>query len=238
MPIRIDNPFEDPTLELDPKVNPYLEKMRHGQQSGEITLLFGPALKPWVNKWKEFFAERHQPVEKLVLEVGCHKGEVLQLMSKAHPDTGFIGIDITFKRVVHTAQKAKAAGLSNMLSLLCNGRGLDRVFGPEELDGAVIFFPDPWVRKKRQRKNRLLDEDFLAKLHRSLKPGAFLWVKTDDGPYMEDIKIAAKAQGFTPYSPEGSEQASGILSETYTSRFERHFDSKGVDSHNCCWVKA
>ncbi|MFW7378858.1 MAG: tRNA (guanosine(46)-N7)-methyltransferase TrmB [Oligoflexus sp.] len=235
MPIRLTDPFRDPTINLRSEVNPFLEKMQSAlHASSDLPLLFGPSMKPWSKQWRSWFAQEQQnPVEKLVVEVGCHKGEVLKKMASQHPDIGFIGLDITFKRVVHTANKATQAGLQNVLSLLCNARALDQVFGEEEVDGFVIFFPDPWVRKKRQQKNRLLDRDFFEQMLRCLKPGGFIWIKTDHEPYFLDICQHAEAVGFVDSGP----QVNKIITETYTSRFEQHFLEAGEASFGRSWQK-
>lgn len=235
MPIRISDPFRDPTLNLRPEVNPFLSKMREALDgSSELPLLYGPALKPWAKNWRQWFFEQKQlKVQQLVVEIGCHKGEVLKNMASNHPDKGFIGLDITFKRVVTTANKAVESGQNNMLSLLCNAQALDLLFDSEEVDGFVIFFPDPWARKKRQQKNRLLDLSFLKKLHGCLKTGGFLWIKTDHLSYFEDICQHAAQVGLQKFVPESTD----IPGEIYTSRFEAHFRELGEPSYESCWHK-
>ncbi|SMF29477.1 tRNA (guanine(46)-N(7))-methyltransferase TrmB [Pseudobacteriovorax antillogorgiicola] len=230
MPIRIEDPFHDPTQNLNTDVNPFLSKMREGMENGSLPVLYGPRLKPLQGAWRSEFANTMaKPPEDLVLEVGSHKGEVLKKMAANHPDTGFVGVDITFKRVVTLAEKAQTLGLHNLRSLLCNGRALEQVFEESELSGALIFFPDPWAKKKRQQKNRLINHEFLLGLKKILKPGAFLWFKTDHKPYFDQVlPIAADLFAIEP-APQG------IPSEIYTSRFERHFTEQGLPTYEICW---
>jgi len=55
---------------------------------------------------------------------------------------------------------------------------------PGCVDEIVIFFPDPWP-KKRHHKRRLMQPDFVALLARRLRPGGRLRLATDWEPYAE-----------------------------------------------------
>jgi tRNA (guanine-N7-)-methyltransferase len=54
------------------------------------------------------------------------------------------------------------------------------------LDGAHLFFPDPWP-KKRHFKRRIIQERFLSEIAAKLKPGGYLHIATDWVPYAEWI---------------------------------------------------
>jgi tRNA (guanine-N7-)-methyltransferase len=232
MPIRLEDPFQDPTTHLRPEVNPFLGRMREAVEAGTLPLLYGPALRPWTGQWRQWFADRDQPCKQLIAEIGCHKGDVLRRMATAHPETGFIGVDITFKRVVLTAEKAARDQLPNLLSILANARALDQLFGEGELDGLIVFFPDPWTRKKRQQKKRLLDRTFMERVCRCLKPGGFLWVKTDHEPYFQQICAAAEELPL-----QASAAASIWPDEDYTSRFEQFFQDSQQSTFAAIWHK-
>ena len=61
------------------------------------------------------------------------------------------------------------------------------------LDGVHIFFPDPW-HKKRHNKRRLIQAPLIAKLAARLKPGAYLHCATDWQPYAEQILDVLSAE--------------------------------------------
>jgi tRNA (guanine-N7-)-methyltransferase len=63
--------------------------------------------------------------------------------------------------------------IDQMLPLLC-------------LDGVHIFFPDPW-HKKRHNKRRLIQAPLVTKLTQRLKPGGYLHCATDWQPYAEQV---------------------------------------------------
>ena len=230
MPIRIEDPFRDPTLRLNEDVNPFLKQIREGLADGSLPVLYGPRLKPIKGKWKGEFERTMDAAPKdLILEIGSHMGEVLKNMALAHKNTAFVGMDITFKRVVSLAEKAKSGGIQNVRSLLCNAKALDLIFDENELDGLVIFFPDPWARKKRQQKNRLLNKEFLAQAKKVIKPGGFFWFKTDHKPYFDEVFPEAEAIFSRDIEPQG------LPGEIYTSRFERHFSEQGLPKYEVCW---
>jgi tRNA (guanine-N7-)-methyltransferase len=54
------------------------------------------------------------------------------------------------------------------------------------LSGIHIFFPDPWPKKKHQ-KRRLIKEPFLSELAKCLKPGGYFYAATDWEDYAGHI---------------------------------------------------
>ena len=61
------------------------------------------------------------------------------------------------------------------------------------LDGVHIFFPDPW-HKKKHNKRRLIQVPLIAKLAARLKPGGYLHCATDWQPYAEQILEVLSAE--------------------------------------------
>jgi tRNA (guanine-N7-)-methyltransferase len=232
MPIKNANPFQDPLEHMRPEVNRYLSLLKDGLESGDLPLLYGPAMERLPGQWRQHFADQMgQSPSALVLEIGSHFGEVILKMASDCPDTALIGMDITFKRVVKLAQKSQGLGQKNLLSVLCNAKALDQVFADGELDGIFIFFPDPWAQKKRQMKNRLVNQDFVKVLQRKLRPGGFFWFKSDCEPY-----YAAVCESFDTNLWEIDQGRQGIPSGIYTSRFERLFAEQGLPCHEFCWI--
>lgn len=230
MPFRSDDPFANPFGTMRSEFNAFLDVLT--DESSGLPLLYGPALKNWPGRWREHFAERMpESPENLVLEIGSHFGEVILQMAEDEKNHAFLGMDITLKRVVKLAQKAKDSSLQNLTSLLCNARGLDRVFEDGELDAVLVFFPDPWAKKKRQKKNRLLQPDFLKVLARKLKDDGYFWFKTDCEPYKEEVHEALAAAGW-----RSVETPSGLAARIYTSRFERTFRDQGLPTYASVWA--
>lgn len=233
MPIRAINPFQDPTQHMRGDVNVYMQRMRAALEKGEAPVRYGPALQKLPGRWREELRTHtgETPCE-LILEIGCHHGDTLVDMAAFAPDTGFIGMDITFKRVVKTAQRAQRLGFNQVMAVLANAKALPELFAAEELNGVAIFYPDPWERKKRQQKNRLINAEFLSSLHRVLAHNGFFWFRTDHYGYFVDVTRAVQNAGFCSHP-----NPSGLLNAPLSTCFEGHFQAAGRSTFSAIWVK-
>jgi tRNA (guanine-N7-)-methyltransferase len=123
----------------------------------------------------------------VVLEIGFGMGDATAKIAHALPDSLFIACE------VHTP------GVGALLRLIGDQRipnirivqhdaveVLSHMFGAESLDGIHIFFPDPW-HKKRHNKRRLIQTPFIANVVKHLKPGGYLHLATDWQPYAEQM---------------------------------------------------
>ena len=235
MPLCPTDILKDISSTLNPSVNPYVAKMTAALADGSIPVLQGSALKDRRGHWREAFAgqrENQAPSNrKLIVEIGCHLGLTLNQMAENHQEADFIGMDITFKRVVTAAERAVRQGHRNVITVLGNARAMDSIFADGEVDGFVIFFPDPWL-KRAQSKNRLVDEAFAAMLATKLAPNGFVWMKTDQEIYFKEAREAFCRAGLTP-----SEPIDFFAGHAYESTFERRFRLQGLPPHGGQWQK-
>ena len=233
MPIRDHDVFRDFTKVPDPSKNAFVARLIHASESGELPIAHGPALQTFAGNWRSKFLKMTIDTSSLplIVEIGCHSGETLIDMAAAFPEALFVGIDITFKRIVHTAERATDRGLKNVLAILANAGGLSRLFAENEVSGFVTFFPDPWVKKKHAH-NRLYAPKFCGTATQLLAPGGFLWLKTDQKQYFEDACVHTADAGFTPVS------SIPVMGETdFGSLFLRRFELKGTPWYGQKWVK-
>lgn len=227
------DPFLDHTDGLDQAINPYLAEIRESKKSSHLPLLAGPDLKDCLGQWKKKIAGYHREDEstfgQLVVEIGCHCGKTLVEMAANHPKIGFVGLDITFKRVVTTARRVRDLGLKNVLSVLADAKFLTSLFAPSELDGIIAFFPDPWP-KKSQAKNRLFSPQFCIEMKSILRDGGFFWFRTDQMSYFEAVKQSASEAGF-------GLAAQSPLKEPQKTVFQIMSLQKGLPTWEASWVK-
>lgn len=109
------------------------------------------------------------------------------------PNANFLGMEIRYKRLFSSAEKARASGNNNFVLLKDFGENIDKIFAPEEIFETYIFFPDPWERKERQRKHRLMQENFLEKLHGITEQWWKLIFKSDHREYFDStVEILEK----------------------------------------------
>ncbi|MFI1937822.1 tRNA (guanosine(46)-N7)-methyltransferase TrmB [Streptomyces purpureus] len=140
----------------------------------------------------------------VVLEIGFGMGEATAQMAADDPDTGILAVD------VHTPGQGNLLGLADRLGLsnvrVANGDAiilLREMLTPDALDGARVYFPDPWP-KKRHHKRRLIQPEFLTLLATRMKPGAVLHCATDWEPYAEQmLEVLSAHPDFENTVPDG-----------------------------------
>lgn len=134
---------------------------------------------------------RHAP---RILEIGCGMGETTVAIAAAHPDTDYIGIEVHTPGVGSLLKQIDEAGLDNVRVIQHDAVAvLEKMIPPSSLDGLHIFFPDPWP-KKRQQKRRLIQPPFIALAASRLKPGGYLHAATDWQEYAEQILAVFSAE--------------------------------------------
>ncbi|MDD9950775.1 MAG: hypothetical protein OXT67_04325 [Zetaproteobacteria bacterium] len=228
MPAKYRDIFTPLAAELNANVNPYAEKL-HALENAEASNLFaGRKLLNCQGNWPQLFRARSADMQEplhLILEIGAHHGRVINQMARENaPDYAFLGMDITLKRVVTTAQSAQAEGNSNVFSILGDARQVPRIFAPQELAGAFCFFPDPWEKKKRQRKHRLLNDAFASSLLTVVRQGGIFWLKTDSADYADFAQRSFESAGWSVCC----KPLKGPFAGKYVSNFESMFESQGV----------
>ena len=72
-----------------------------------------------------------------------------------------------------------------------DARNLLSRFPKKFLDLVIILFPDPWP-KKRHQKRRLVNIDFLKKIFKILKKNGKFIFSTDNISYFENVKTILK----------------------------------------------
>jgi len=119
------------------------------------------------------------------LEIGFGDGETLVALAAAHPERDYLGLEVHAPGVGHCLLRAAAAGLSNLRVAQHDAvEVLERSIAPAALDEVLIYFPDPWP-KKRHHKRRLVQPAFAALLASRIAAGGRLRLATDWAPYAE-----------------------------------------------------
>lgn len=134
----------------------------------------------------------------IVLEIGFGRGEFLLDLAAKSPGTAFLGVEISFKRVLKMARKVARAGLTNVRLLEGRAESVVRELIPRSSLAEVwINFSDPWP-KARHANRRLIQREFAIDLTSCLRPGAMLHIATDHFPYAEHIHdVLAATPGLT-----------------------------------------
>jgi tRNA (guanine-N7-)-methyltransferase len=121
------------------------------------------------------------------LEIGFGMGETTAAIAQAHPQNDYLAIDVHTPGVGSLLKQIEELGLSNLRIIQHDAvEVLQRMLPAERLDGAHIFFPDPWP-KARHHKRRLIQPQFIALLSERLKHGGYVHVATDWEEYAQQI---------------------------------------------------
>ncbi len=130
----------------------------------------------------------------LVLEIGSGMGESTAVLAAAEPDVDLLAVEVFEPGIAALLMRAEAAELTNVAVLRGDAVALMRGCVPEgSLTGIRIFFPDPWP-KRRHRKRRLVQPDFVALAASRLLPGGTLHMATDWDDYALQMRAAADAE--------------------------------------------
>ncbi|MCK4503870.1 MAG: tRNA (guanosine(46)-N7)-methyltransferase TrmB, partial [Desulfuromonadales bacterium] len=130
--------------------------------SQRMTLITSPIFIPEARlKQAGSFAALFGNDKPISLEIGCGIGDFIIQIAARHPEQNFIAIDIFNRGCRQTCTRIERANLPNILMLRIEARYLmHHYLGKDSLEAIYINCPDPWP-KKRQRKRRLLNHDFL-----------------------------------------------------------------------------
>ena len=121
------------------------------------------------------------------LEIGFGMGETTVTIAKAHPQYDYLAIDVHTPGVGSLLKQIDESGLVNVRVIQHDAvEVLQRMLPFDCLDGAHIFFPDPWP-KARHHKRRLIQPEFIAFLCRHLKRGGYIHAATDWENYAVQI---------------------------------------------------
>jgi tRNA (guanine-N7-)-methyltransferase len=201
-----------------------------------MTLITSPVFIPEAQLKKAgSFAAIFGNDHPLSLDIGCGIGDFVVQIAKRHPERNFIAIDIFNQGCRQTCSRIEDAGLSNVRMLRIEARYLlYEYLGQESLQTIYLNCPDPWP-KKRHRKRRLLNRDFLNLILYCLQPGGVFNFSTDFVDYGEAAgELLAADRRFenrhsSPYTFE--------LGDYPISKYMQRFLDLGQPIYHCSYRK-
>lgn len=129
--------------------------------------------------WESIFQNPGQPLH---IDIGCAKGLFLREMARLQPRWNFLGLEIRAPLVDYALQHRDQAGLENLHFLFCNANAsltdiLERL-PAGTLQQVSIQFPDPWF-KKRHQKRRVVQPELVSALAQFLPVGGRVVLQSD-----------------------------------------------------------
>ena len=139
-----------------------------------------------------------------VLEIGFGMGEATAQIASGLSDTNFLCCEVHTPGVGALLKRIEEQHLTNIRILQHDAvEVIEHMLPLGSLDGVHIFFPDPW-HKKKHNKRRLIQAPLIARLAARLKPGGYLHCATDWQPYAEQIREVLSAEPMLQNtSPDG-----------------------------------
>jgi tRNA (guanine-N7-)-methyltransferase len=165
-----------------------------------------------------------------VLEIGFGNGEQLLHSAQAEPARDFIGVEVHRPGVGRLMNGLADAAVGNVR--LYNHDAvevLEHEIAPHALAEVRIYFPDPW-HKKRHNKRRLVQPEFLTLLASRVARGGRLHLATDWADYAEHMQeVLRDAAGWRADALHASP------AERPPWRIETHFERRGLRLGHGVW---
>ena len=129
--------------------------------------------------WTKIYADLTQP---LLLDIGCARGNFLLSMAELQPDWNFLGLEIREPLVEEANRRRDELGKHNLHYLFGNAnKSLQPILSslpPGILQRVTIQFPDPWF-KKRHQKRRVVQSEMIDVLANYIAPGGWVFIQSD-----------------------------------------------------------
>lgn len=162
-----------------------------------------------------------QPPRPLVLDIGFGRGEFLMALAEKQRERAFLGVEVSFKRVLKLARRLARSDLCNVRLVEGPAEQVLECLPEASIDEAWINFPDPWP-KKRHHRRRLVQPVFVGLVCRRLAAGGVLSVATDHVEYAEHVAevLSSEPRLENLYAPD---------------RFLRQVDDRPVTAYELEW---
>lgn len=154
---------------------------------------WGIPYQPTPLDWTVVFGPARKAAPK-ILEIGCGMGETTAVIAVARPDNDYLGIEVHTPGVGSLLKEIATRELTNLRVIQHDAVEVVRhMIAPQSLSGIHVFFPDPWP-KKRQQKRRLIQQPFVHLLAQCLLPGGYIHCATDWQEYAEQMLAVLLAE--------------------------------------------
>jgi tRNA (guanine-N7-)-methyltransferase len=173
----------------------------------------------------------------LAVEIGFGMGNTLFNYAQKYPEINFIGIEVYQPGIVSLFRQLEVSPLDNIRIYAADAvEILGQHIADNSLEKILIFFPDPW-QKKRHHKRRLIQPKFIELLHRKLLPNGLLHIATDWQNYAEHISAVLKNNpDFISLDPKTIEYTH-LRHDRVVTKFEQRGQKQGHNIHDLLFKK-
>ena len=163
-------------------------------------LYFGRVKSRKISKIKENSLKKYLKIKnikrlnlkkKSILEIGIGMGENLIYLSKKNIKKNIIGVDPFRNGMVNVSDYCINNNIKNIYLYPFVFQKFINNFKRLRFDIVYILFPDPWP-KKRHKKRRIINEEFLKTIFAILKKKGKVFFSTDNLDYFMNVKTIIK----------------------------------------------
>lgn len=166
-----------------------------------------------------------------ILEIGFGMGETTAHIAGLRPQDNFLGCEVHEPGVGALLKLIDERGLTNVRIIQHDAvEVLAHMLTDDSLDGVHIYFPDPW-HKKRHNKRRLVQPPLVKLLAARLKPGGYIHCATDWEEYALQMVEVLSGEPLL----ENISAASDGFSERPDYRPVTKFERRGVRLGHGVW---
>ena len=122
--------------------------------------------------------------KKLIFEIGFGYGEQIANQAILHKDYNLIGCETYVNGVLSLLTKIEENQIENIKIFNNDARLLLEKMPDNSIDVLFVLFPDPWP-KKRQNKKRIINPEFLDLVKQKIKKDGILFFASDILNYVE-----------------------------------------------------
>lgn len=120
------------------------------------------------------------------IEIGIGNGEFISAFAKKNSCQNYLGFEVMKRIFDRAVKRVRTAEVKNAKIIHFDATFFVSLMEKECVDNFYVNFPDPWPKKKHN-KRRLLKTQFIEILTERLKVGGSLYMATDQVDYAEEI---------------------------------------------------
>lgn len=133
-------------------------------------------------------------VADTVVEIGYGMGDSLAKMAAENININYLGLEVHRPGIGSLVADLHDNNISNVRIATFDAVDVFKnCIADDSLSGVQIFFPDPWP-KKRHNKRRLIQPDFISLLAKKIKVGGFIHCATDWQDYATEMLECLSAE--------------------------------------------
>jgi tRNA (guanine-N7-)-methyltransferase len=183
------------------------------------------------------WASMLEPGQPIEVDLGFGRGEFILEMAERRPDVFFVGLELRDYLIEKVQEQIAEHNLTNAYVMAANVKEhLPVLFDPGRLSRVYIHFPDPWTKRKKHHKRRMVDATLVDTLYSLLRPGGEVHLMTDKEPVGLEMRAIFEAHpGF--HNASGPNQFAAESTTGIRTREEQYYLGRGDHIYRLHYVR-